>query len=633
MNLQDIQRIAQKMVFENAERNRAFEAYTQMYHNGWDLPQEVKNLPWIQRVISSDPHDAINTGSRILATLPVSIRYQPLAPGTKNKERADMIERVLLWQLKSADRRRSKTVAADVVKSALLYDAVALQVIDLDHQIKEKTAINASAKRELAARRYSRFIVKTHNPMNVYARYSGIMPEAVLLVDERPAQGVIDEWGDRARALPGLQNLAEKTFGDEVTYFDYWDLEKRAVWVVPGRVASIPESTVNENWVIVEAEDNKMPFLPWVAVMGGSTLEAEPQHMYQPLLYALWTTGAWDIQNIVESLMASEVIARSGSPRLVEEGPNPQQGETDYLSPERIAKMPGGNTLRELNPQQIDQALQQIDALMAARIDKATVSRVLQGGDLPSGMAFATLNLATQNAVGVLKPAKDLAEKSLAEMFTLMLLWTEFSDVPMLGYSVTKDTMGEQMVIEPEEIDPGGIYLECELHPDAPTDRAQRVNTAAMAVKELMMPIEEALEEIGITDPSKAMLTRMKEVYMQHFLDLQMQKEIQEMQAGIQLQMQQATMQMQMEMQQAQMEMQQAQMGGMGGMGTPPNMGPGGAPPPSTGGIQAGPNGSPRGMGAAPSMGGQPPAMMAPNETREMISGQDITGQGTELPL
>jgi len=459
------------------------------------------------------------------------------------------------------------------------------------------------------------------------------MPEAVLLVEERAAQDIIDEWGVRASNLVGLSDLAQKRSGDDiVTCYDYTDRKVRAVWLSEGRMKNVAEATENENWVLVNAEPHGLPFLPWVCQMGGSTLESDPVHQYQPILYAVWTTGAWDIQNITETLMVSEVIARSGSPRFVEEGPNPQQGEVDYMSPERQAKMPAGNTLRELNPQQIDQALEKVQALQAAKIDKATVSRVLQGGDLPSGLAFATLNLATQNAVGVLKPAKDLAEKAIAEIFVLMLLWTAHTDQPLLGYSTDKKTAGEQMVIQPDEIDPEAIYIEVEMHPDAPTDRAQRVNTAAMAVKELMLPLEEALEQIGVTDPQVAMQTRIKEMMLQHMVDMQFMREEQEIQFEFQMKMQEAQMQMQMAMQQAQMEMQGAMQGGMPGMGTPPGVGGPGMPNMPTGGIQAGPNG-PGGFGVAPPMGGQPPSTFAPNETREMVNGEDITGQGTEMPI
>jgi hypothetical protein len=373
--------------------------------------------------------------------------------------------------------------------------------------------------------------------------------------------------------------------------------------------------------------------------MGGSTLEEEPEYMYQPLLTAVYQTGVWDTQNIVRSLMASEVIARTGSPRFSDEGNNPKEADIDYLHPERIAKPAPGNTLRELSTQEMDAALANVEQIMAAQIDKSTVSRILQGGgNLPTGIAFATLNLATQSALGVLKPFKDLAQKGLAEIFTLMLLWTEHTGEPLYALSNNKKdkkSRGQQMMVDPKDIDPKAIYIEVEMHPDAPTDRQQRVNTAVVAVERLDMPIADALEEIGVTDPSLAMKKRLKERWVRHYTDLMMQKQIAEMQAGVQIQTQQAIMEMQQAQMQAQQQAQQeAQMqgGGMGMEGSP--MGMSGAIPPGINGgwdVAIGPGGAAQGQGINPAMGGMTPATGAPEETREMMGGEDLMGNETML--
>jgi hypothetical protein len=619
--LEQIQRVAAKMIYDDAERDKAFQAYTEMYHNGWTLPPEIRQLPWIRRVISSDPHDAVATGVRILSSLPISVKYQPLAPGTDNQVRADMIERILKWQLKSANRRRSKAVEADIAKSSILYDAVAAQVIDLERAIKNKEAMNADTKREKAALRFSRFIVQTYNPQDVHVRYSGIMPEAVLLVQVRHAQEVIDEWGDLARAIPGLEDMATHPDNDWVTYFDFWDYFNRAVWLSEGIMNTIPEAVENQSMVILD-KPNDMPFLPWVALMGGSTLELLPEHKYQPLLYAVYTSGAWQTQNIVRTLEVSEVIAHSGSPRFAEEGTNLNATKVNYLSPDRIAKVPPGNTLKPLEPPILDAALANVDAMMAGSIDKSTVSRILQGGEIPPGIAFATLNLLTQTHVGVLRPYKDLAEKGLAEILTIMLLWTEYTGKALLAYSQDKKDKGTQMIINPDEIDPSAIYIEVEMHPDMPTDRQQRVNTATVAVEHLNMPNEWALEEIGIDDPVNAMKVRYKERLLEHKLMLKMQREQMELQMEMQLQMQQVTMAMQAQM----AAMQQAQMGGgMGGEQLPESFGP----PPTGFDVRPGPGGSPRGQGVNPAGGGQPPAVSNPEATREITSGRDMLGRET----
>lgn len=640
MSLSEIQTIAQNMIYEDAERDEAFLAYEEMYHNLWSLPEAIKQLPWIARIIDSSPYDAINTGVRLLAALPFSLHYQPLSPGTASKNRANMIERVVKWQMASANRRRSKSVESDVVLSSLLYDAVALEIIDLDYAIPQKQAVNASTKREEAVRSLSRFMVKTHSPRNVHVRQSGFMPEALLCVETHHAQVVIDEWGESAARIEGLTDLAMKSRSEDwVTVFDYWDIERRAVWLAEGNMGNVPEATHSQHMVILDESKIATNFIPWVANMGGSTLESDPLHRYKPILYPIYMTGVWDALNLVESLLVSEVTAHTGSPRFVETGTNPESGQVNYFLPDRIAKMPIGNELAQLAPPGMDAAMANIDALLASKIDKSTVSRILQGGEIPSGLAFATLNLATQTAVGVLKPAKDLSEKSLAEACSLFLLWTKHTGKPLLGYSLEKETRGAQMIIKPNEIDPSAIYITATLHPDEVLDRQQKIATASLAVRELGVSLEEALEQAGFSDPAVIIKQRQKELISDHILQMRFRKDMMEMEASVQMKIQTA----QMEMQRAMLKIQaqiQAQMGaGGGGMQPPGGMGDLSTLPlpsgPQSGyqeqpaGIATTQEGGTRGPAVNPAGGGMSPALYNPEQTREMVEGEDILGNPT----
>jgi len=644
MSLSEIQTIAENMIYEDADRDVAFEFYERMYHNLWDMPESLKSIPWVAKIIDSSPYDAINTGVRLLAALPFSTHYQPLSPGTAGRKRANMIERVLDWQMKSADRRRSKAIASDIVLSALLYDAVAVEVIDLPYAIQQKQAVNANAKREKAALAYGRFMVNTHPPRSIHVRASGLMTEALVCIKTRHAQEVIDEWGSQATSIEGLVDLANKPRGtDWITVFDYWDIDRRAVWCAEGRMGNIPEATHTESMVILPESKLATNFIPWVANMGGSTLESDPVHRYKPILYPLYTTGLWEVLNLVESLLVSEVIAHAGSPRFAEQGPNSQEAETDYGDPARKSKVPPGNELIQLAPPGIDAAMTQIDALLASKIDKTTVSRILQGGEVPSGIAFATLNLATQTAVGVLKNAKDLSEKSIAETETKMLLWTKHTGEPLLGYSTEKETKGEQMIVRSKEIATDAIYIEATLHPDDVLDRQQRIAAAALAVKELGVSQEEGLESCGFTDPQNTMKARRKEVILDHYLQLQMLEDRMRLEAKVNMEIQAAQMQMQEAMQikmaqlQAQLQQQGQQQGAqmpgmdMSTLPMPKGISAGQGYQQQPAGIAMTPEGSVRGEAVNPNAGGLPPAQFNPEQTRESMAGQDILGNSTEI--
>jgi len=58
------QTMAQEMIAADAERDRMLRAMDDMWQNRWSLPESVRGLRWIHKVVSTDPHDAIRAGTR-----------------------------------------------------------------------------------------------------------------------------------------------------------------------------------------------------------------------------------------------------------------------------------------------------------------------------------------------------------------------------------------------------------------------------------------------------------------------------------------------------------------------------------------------------------------------------------------
>ena len=265
-----------------------------------------------------------------------------------------------------------------------------------------------------------------------------------------------------------------------------------------------------------------------------------------------------------------------------------------------VAKVAPANTLQPLPRPQIDTSLVALDDRLTSKTEKSTMSRVLLGGDLPSGTAFETLNLMTQTALGALKPSKTLSEQALSEILTLMLLWAHYTKSGLDAYGTDKRTdLGKSYRVEWDEIEPEALYIEVELNTDEPTDRQQRANTAVQLMQ-LGYSKEHALEDLGVSDPQKEIEQSYFEKFLDHEVNLKMQADLQQMQAAIQMQMQQAQQAAQMQMQQQLMAQQQ--------------------PPPQEGGI-------PGGEGFNPAMGGQSPINVNPSmQTRERVRGETRGG-------
>ncbi|MCW5877725.1 MAG: hypothetical protein KIS80_02515 [Anaerolineales bacterium] len=504
------QNLAEELVAADAERDRMLRAMDAMWRNQWSLPPNVAGLKWIHKVVSSDPHDAVRAGTRLLSSVAPQLSVQPLGAGPATRTRAEQIERALAWHFRNAGRRRQAGVLRDVVLSALLYDEVVAQVVYLPEQQGAAGLLGGrrGAARGRAADRFGPFAILVRNPQQVHVRYSDWMPEAVLMKTVLRMQDVADFWGVRAKALTaapkrgrGGNKPAQLT---HCTLYDYMDLEQRVVWAVPqagGLGLAAPGGEAEADAVEILREPHGLGFLPWAAKVGGTTLAESGGPQRIPLLYSIYTSGQWDTQNIVETLLTSEVIAYAAAPRMKIEGPS-DGVDVDYGEPGRPAYVPPGHKLDALQPPGMDLGLAALAQRAAERISKSTVPRVLQSGDYPSGTGYATLNLATQSGMKTLAPYKELAEEALGEVFGLMLAWLQHSGQPLEGRDGRRGR-GEPIRIEPGEL--AGLAVDVELTADVPTDRMARINAASLAVRDLGYSRQRALEQIGESDPHEVL--------------------------------------------------------------------------------------------------------------------------------
>src|SRR3989304_5588338 len=173
------QSIAEQMIAADGERDQMLRAMDDMWHNRWALPPNVAGLKWIHKVVSSDPHDAIRAGTRVLSSVAPRLTVHPLGAGEGGRARAEQIERGLGWNFPNASRRGRASVLRDVVFSALLYDEVVAQVVYLPQQIeamkqfKVESLLRAheggrSNLRLDAAKRFGPFAIIVRNPQQVH---------------------------------------------------------------------------------------------------------------------------------------------------------------------------------------------------------------------------------------------------------------------------------------------------------------------------------------------------------------------------------------------------------------------------------------------------------------------------------
>src|SRR3970040_2991699 len=96
-NLNHFQIIAQEMIAADQRRDGMLGAMDDMWQARWALPPAVAGLKWIHKVVSSDPHDAVRAGTRVLSSVAPRLTVHPLGGGDAGRARVEQIERALAW--------------------------------------------------------------------------------------------------------------------------------------------------------------------------------------------------------------------------------------------------------------------------------------------------------------------------------------------------------------------------------------------------------------------------------------------------------------------------------------------------------------------------------------------------------
>lgn len=592
--LEEIEKLAWRLIERDTTRNRDFEDYERMYHNDWDLPPELAVKQWIFSVLNTEPANKINAATRVIARLEPSIKVHPLYSNEESKNWANRLEKVLEWNVMMASKRKPTAVWWDLTVSSLLYNMIAARVIDLDYQIKKYKMFGGDTKRMESARKRGRFVVNVVNPKDVHVVMSDIMEEGVLHIQRKPVINVVNEYGEYL-----CKDLMKKTaeidrYQYTVCVYDYMDYEMRTVWVADSDYGGGIKS------VLIEPTENEYPFMPWVVNGGASTIEDEEEHKYRPLLYTILKAGQWDLANIADSIITSRAIALSGTPVLKEEG-NVQgmQTEIDYDDPLQMAKVPAGNTLNVLTPPMLDAKMLEVRETLRQKM-AGTIPDVLVTLQPMQGEPYATFATRMGSAVGALGMYIRSVENGLADICLRMTQWAHYTKSALMSFGRTRYDSGMQYVVNWDELEPESVYIEVTMRPDTPIDKIGNINAAAIAINSLGMSKETALEEIGIEDPQEELRRRMLEQLIEHEVNMRLERERQMMAQELQ---QTAQMQSQQAIPQPGSQQQMEQLNGIrsltGAQGIP--------------GIE--------GQGFNPFMGGMPPNMVMPEATPEFQRG------------
>ena len=568
---------AQGLIDLYSDRNVLYENIDKMYYMDWDFPAGMPD--WVLKVVSTDPHDAVQTTVRTFASVKPRFKVMPMLPNEANRNRANQIETAIAYNFKQAGRRNDASVVWDVMFSSAMYAEVAAQVIYLPYQEKILKAMGKDTKRVEAAKRFGDFAFIIHNPGNVYAEWSEYGLEGVMTVRVQTVDEFMDSWGNKANKVVDEKDYIEGRVS-YVTTFDYTTFEKRCVW---GVYSDTQQTAVTGNGIRILEDDNELGFIPYAIRRWGNSLSSSSERRVMPLLQSVYDSGQWDMLNTFESLDSSLAMKRAAQVQFAGVFPPGQEPEIDNTEPAGVLKLPQGTQqFTPLPSQQSDQRVSQQKAEKKAGIWQSTVARVLQTLEFPSGTAYSSVNQLLSQAAGSLSPYKILGENALAETAHLMLCWLhyygkEYGKVDLYGQYDDKSRMGQEVRISSDTIDPDALQIEVILTADMPVDKLQQINGSVLVYQNFPIPAAELIEDLGYGDPAELSKRRKLEDYknayiandlqrMQMMLQEEFQQRAMEMQAGIQQQQQSQAMEQEAAMRMQEQQAATAAQGGSPGM-------------------------------------------------------------------
>jgi hypothetical protein len=644
--------LAKDLIEDDKDRDNLYSGIDDMWHGNWHADGELATQPDFREVIDLSPHDALRAGTTIMATSYPAWHVQPFATNPDERSRAEQIEYILDWHFRQMSQRGTGTVLWDIVHSALRYDAIAIWLDYLPYW----TGAKAKGRAKLALRN-GPFIASVYNPRFVHQRFDTYGLNCVLHASNKSATDVANYWNSRGgKVSDGLNDLNEslRKAKGKVMFFNNFDMMVydenddlyRIVW---GELSdsSTLQADIGASCVLMQ-EKVPYPFMNWIVKIGGSKMETESKYGVHPLLAPLYWTHKWKDQNVYESITHSEVMKYARSPRVMTKTPNGEGIEIDYENGSTLNARTGIEDAEAWKPAPIDPNLKDLLDRGRASISSATLPQILQNPEFAGNTPFASINAIMQTAIGSMNSAKVLCEVATQELGLRMMEWAYDQKDTLYAYRTKSSKangkeieIGSEISLIPDDYHPDHLLIKCEYSTKTPTDYAQQLNSAVLAVTQLDYPKAQALEDLGNTNAEILMERR----YQERYDETTIAADLQTIQGEAQLAIQAKQMQMQMEMQQTQQAnqmQQQSQMGQQQGQpqpNVPEPTGPqqqamalqaasqqqGGGYPSNTQGNP--PQGVPPGMGFNPNAGGISPATANPGiNNRETQTGTDVSG-------
>ena len=491
----------EEMIDEHKERDDLNIELQKIRNYEWDLPSELKELGWMIRAVSAEARQQEMDAENIYSTLKPSLTIMPT---TINQEVADSLERALLYQFNMAGGTRGFAhLLRKIVASFIQNDECAIQPVFLKSHFKASGQSEKDPRVKYALERGD-FAINVFSPSDIYARYSQIGVEEVLLVGIFRYHEVLAMWPQAEEELNRIHSElgeAEREW-DWVTLYDHTDFTHRSLGITFQAAANT--RPVHGNAKIFYREEHKQGFLNWVVQTGGGSIDTNPAFQRNPLLGPIAHTKQWELQNLFDSLQASDALTQSGSPQDVIIGTD-DQVDFDDSQPHKPVLVDPEASYQRLPSPQLNQAVGEIVDRMRNRIRNGGLGDEAFGA-FDSGSSTATATLSANLQLRRVAPYKLAAERAIEEVFRHMVKHYKLNktNVPKVYLKDDLNNTAETEEI-PWEMLPEFMDIRVELRADDSQSDLIRANFAQTLINTGVAPLA-AYEKSGLFTNAKEVI-------------------------------------------------------------------------------------------------------------------------------
>jgi hypothetical protein len=432
---------------------------------------------------STDASDNLLGAVRLL----ISTEPQISMPHDKNNpealDQASNIEKAaqMMWQ--ASGRVRGNPLTHDVVLSMALWAEVCIGITKTEDLVNHaREAKNGMQARYENIAKQTPFLYDVWDPRTCYPEFGSFGMTRFYRQVETQAGNVLDEFGAKAKQVLGDINRLTS-----VILCQDWGTKMRYAWI---RGGSEP---------ILE-EDYNLPFIPVVCQLGeGSRIFARPEQQRQPFLYTLWKSGLWNRENLLLTVLFTQVFGIGSNPMFVYQRMDPKKKlSLDFSRPGGIAYIEQGESLQPMVKVVIDPSILQALQLAGQKSEEATIYGPTLGEPIGGSPNYSMTALLHQAGRLPLFVPQLKSGWGIGDALKISLDW--------LKYDKTKATVryrGTTQEISPADI-PDYYELEATLEVKLPQDKMQ-MGAVAAELKKAGLTSNRWIQEnvLGIGQPDQ----------------------------------------------------------------------------------------------------------------------------------